>query len=63
LIVEAILNAPYEVFHKSDVGAKLLLNHESIKEQNVPNHYKMPFYIDENGPIEFTLIKNVVKLD
>ena len=63
LIIDAISNAPYEVFHKSDVGAKLVLNHESIKEHNVPNHYKMPFYIDEEGPIEFTLIKNVVELD
>lgn len=63
LIVDAIANAPYEVFHKSDVGAKLVLNHESIKEHNVPNHYKMPFYIDEEGPIEFILIKNVVELD
>ena len=63
LIIDAIANAPYEVFHKSDVGAKLILNHESIKEQNVPKHYKMPFYIDEEGPIEFTLIKNVVELD
>ena len=63
LIIDAITNAPYEVFHKSDVGAKLLLNHESIKVHNVPNHYKMPFYIDEEGPIEFTLIKNIVELE
>ncbi len=63
LMFDAINNAPYEVFHKSDVGAKLFLNHESIKEQNVPHHYKTPFYIDEEGPFEFTLIKNIVKLD
>lgn len=63
LMVNAINEAPYEVFHKSDVGAKLVLNHESIKPQNVPNHMKSEFYVDKEGPIHFTLIKNVVKLD
>lgn len=63
LILDAIDNAPYEVFHKSDVGAKLILNRESLKPQNVPKHFKTDFYIDEEGPIEFTLIKNIVELD
>jgi len=63
LMVEAINEAPYEVFHKSDVGAELLLNHESIKPQNVPNHMKTGFYVDKEGPIRFILLKNVVKLD
>ncbi|MBR0472723.1 MAG: hypothetical protein IJI98_08535 [Methanosphaera sp.] len=63
LMVNAINEAPYEVFHKSDVGAELVLNHESIKPQNVPNHMKTGFYVDQEGPIQFTLIKNVVKLD
>ncbi|MBQ6220376.1 MAG: hypothetical protein IJJ47_11635 [Methanosphaera sp.] len=63
LIIEAIEKAPYNVFHKSDVGAKLNLNHASIKEQNVPEHFKTDFYVDEEGPIEFTLVKNIVELD
>ena len=63
LIIDAIEKAPFEVFHKSDVGAKLKLNHESIKPQNIPNHLKTEFYVDENGPIEFTLEKNVIQLD
>lgn len=63
LMISAINEAPYEVFHKSDVGARLLLNHESIKPQNVPNHMKTGFYVDQEGPIHFTLLKNVVKLD
>lgn len=64
LIVDAINRAPLEVFHKSDIGANLKLNHESIKPQNVPHHIKTDFYVDdEEGPIEFRLIKNVVELD
>ena len=63
LIIDAIEKAPFEVFHKSDVGAKLKLNHESIKPQNIPNHLKTEFYVDENGPIEFTLEKNIIELD
>lgn len=63
LMIESIEKAPFEVFHKSDVGAKLKLNHESIKPQNIPNHLKTDFYVDEDGPIEFTLEKNVIKLD
>ena len=63
LMVEAIQKAPYEVFHKSDVGKTLELNHESLKEQNVPEHYKTEFYVDEEGPIRFTLEKNIIKLN
>jgi hypothetical protein len=63
MMISAIDKAPFEVFHKSDVGAKLKLNHESIKEQNIPNHLKTEFYVDEEGPIEFTLVKNVIKLE
>lgn len=63
MIVNAIENAPYEVFHKSDVGAKLILNHESIKKQNVPGHFKTEFYVDNEGPLVFTLEKNMVKLN
>ena len=63
LMVEAIEKAPYEVFHKSDVGAKLKLNHVSIKEQMIPEHFKSDFYVDEKGPIEFTLERNVIELD
>lgn len=64
MILDAIENAPYEVFHKSDVGSTLKLNHESIKPQNLPDHFKTDFYVDENdGQIIFSLIKNIVELD
>ncbi|RAP53324.1 MAG: hypothetical protein BZ138_01325 [Methanosphaera sp. rholeuAM270] len=63
LIIKAINNAPMEVFHKSDVGATLILNYDKIKPQNVPIHLRTEFYVDENGPLKFTLIKNEVKLD
>lgn len=63
LMLDAIEKAPFEVFHKSNVGAKLKLNHESIKPQNIPNHLKTDFYVDEEGPIEFTLEKNIIELD
>ncbi len=63
MIVDAVENAPMEVFHKSDVGAKLQLNHESIKPQNVPGHFKTDFYVDEEGPILLTLKRNVIELD
>lgn len=63
MIVDAVENAPMEVFHKSDVGAKLQLNHESIKQQNVPSHFRTEFYVDDEGPILLTLKKNVIELD
>jgi hypothetical protein len=64
LILDAINQAPYEVFHKSDVGAKLNLNHESIKPQNVPSHLRTEFYVDnDTGVIIFSLLKNVVELE
>ncbi|MDO5825931.1 MAG: hypothetical protein Q4Q22_06085 [Methanosphaera sp.] len=63
MMINAIEKAPFEVFHKSDVGAKLKLNHQSIKEQMTPEHFKTDFYVDNEGPIEFTLEKNVIKLD
>lgn len=64
MILDAIDNAPYEVFHKSDVGAVLKLNHESIKPQNMPEHLKTEFYVDEEtGEIVFKLLKNIVQLD
>lgn len=64
MIIKAIENAPYEVFHKSDVGAKLRLNHQSIKAQQLPEHFKTEFYVDdEEGPIIFELEKNIVTLD
>lgn len=63
LMVNAIENAPYEVFHKSDVGAELKLNHESIKPQSDLEHFKREFYVDEEGPIVFKLNSNVVQLD
>ena len=63
MILDAIEKAPYEVFHKSDVGAILKLNHESIKNQMLPEHLKTDFYVDEEGQIVFVLEKNVVTLD
>ncbi|RAP54171.1 MAG: hypothetical protein BZ137_03675 [Methanosphaera sp. rholeuAM130] len=63
MMINAIEKAPFEVFHKSDVGAKLKLNHQSIKEQMTPEHFKTEFYVDNEGPIEFTLEKNVITLD
>lgn len=64
MILNAINSAPYEVFHKSDVGAILKLNHESLKPQNLPAHLKTEFYVDdENGLILFSLLKNVVTLE
>jgi len=63
LMVEAIENAPFDVFHKSDVGAVLKLNHKSIKKQEVPNHMRSDFYVDEDGPIVFKLEKNIITLD
>lgn len=65
MILNAIDEAPYEVFHKSDVGATLKLNHESIKPQNLPAHLKnTDFYVDdEEGVFAFSLIKNIVILD
>ena len=65
MILKAIDEAPYEVFHKSDVGATLKLNHESIKPQNLPEHLKnTEFYVDdEEGVFHFSLIKNIVVLE
>lgn len=64
MIIDAVENAPMEVFHKSDVGATLQLNHESIKPQNLPAHFKTDFYVDdEAGPILLTLNKNIIELD
>ena len=65
LLFNAVNEAPYEVFHKSDVGAKLTLNHERIKPQNIPAHLKnLDYYVDEeDGVFHFLLIKNVVNLD
>lgn len=63
MIVIAIENAPYDVFHKSDVGAKLNLNHERITPQNLPEHFKSELYVDDvNKPIVITLEKNIVTL-
>ena len=65
MILNAINEAPYEVFHKSDVGAILKLNHESIQPQQIPQHLKKSDYYvdDEEGVFVFSLLKNVVELE
>ncbi len=60
MIVGAIDEAFYEVFHKKDIGATMNMNHISIKENPEPAHFPSDYYVDAKGPILFTLKKNIV---